>query len=283
MNISCKILSVSLLLTFFDIYSQINVNESSLFERKDLPIAVCDETWNIFNKIQQIEKVKINIDTTWQNNSVSKNVKAQFLVLPSEFELGINIYDIENLNEEIFLHEILHAKYIVTSQPFFYGNKFPEQKTLANLENSIQHFFIYKKLDSLGFKINKRIKKQEWTYGIKMLNQELLNIPPNAPTYVLETIGASLTLDGLVNGMKIEYIRNKIPQRLNNGIEKGIEIFKILKEANLSNVEDNFKIRLKIASILNLTQRDVVIGRLDFINKHRFYYDPINGELLQIK
>ena len=250
-------------------------------KRDDLPIPVSDETWKVFEDIQKIHNMTIEFDPTWRNGKVSRNVLAQFSVNPSRFRIGIIIY-CKNVTEDILAHEALHAQRIVRGHPFFLPVAFPERKTIQNLENEIQHFHIYELLTKMGFK--SRQKDQErWRNGITILKTQIHKIPLQAPPYVLSVIGATNTLGGLVRGMDIRKIKKELPISLLPGISKGVQIYEELGRHDLSDSKENFKVRLSVASILGLTARDAVIERIDFLNRKRFLYDPISGNLLQVK
>ena len=89
-------------------------------------------------------------DLSHKKGTVSRNVRAQFGVVPSTFGIHITIYD-ENIDEETLAHEALHAYLMVEGFPFFYRRNFPEIKTISSLDNSIQHLYIFQVLENMGY------------------------------------------------------------------------------------------------------------------------------------
>jgi len=253
----------------------------SPIQRGDIHIRISDATWQIFEDIQEIEPLFIEYDPTWKDGNVSKNVSAQFQYRPCDFNIGIVIYNVD-ISEMILAHEILHAKLIVQGHPFFYRVAFPANKIIANLENEIQHIQIYKTLSNMGFNSDSsRIKN--WKKGTKIMHYEINKIPANTQQYVLNVIGASSTLGGLLRGINISEIRSRIPRIFSGGIDLGVQIFEESKKYDLTDKEEDFKFHLRVASLLKLTYQDTVVGKLDFEIRKRFYYDPLNGRLLSVR
>lgn len=250
-------------------------------KRCGLPIKVSDKTWEIFENIQRIQPLKIKTDPTYQNGTVSRNVKAQFVCKPSKFEIYIVIYD-EDVTEETLVHEALHAKMMVKGYPFFYARYFPEKKTIANLSNDIQHLRIFRIMEEMGFTPKLQARKG-WKRGIEIFNSNTDKIPLDAPDYVVNTIGATTTLSILVLGIGAEEIREALHPRYRKTVDIGIGIYEELKNYDLSNKKECFNALIKVASALQLNNNDTVIGILDFQNRERRYYSVKTGDLLVIK
>lgn len=249
--------------------------------RDDLPIAVSEQTWQIFEDVQKIQELFLEFDLERREGTVSENVLAQFSVLPSEFKIGITIYT-KNITEEILTHEVLHARRIIQGYPFFYRVSFPETKTMSNLSNDIEHISVYETLEKMGFDPRPESLK-EWKKGIEILRTNLDRIPQDAPSHVLDVIGASCTFGGLIRNLDIKEIEKIIPKRIKKGVSSGLKIHDELSKYNLSNKEDNFNALISVACILKLTLKDVVIGKLDFESRRRLYYNPNDGSLVDIK
>lgn len=258
-----------------------STGDNEKLQRDELPIKVSDETWKVFQEIIKIQNIEIEFDPTWRNSTVSKNVKAQFWVLPSEFKIGINIYD-KNITEETLIHEALHAKYCVNGYPCLFLNKFPVKKEISNLSNSIDHIEIFNYLENIGFNPRKDAQ-QEWTNSIKLLDESINRFPPNASLHVLKIMGAINTFDALVKGVNEEVIKENLHHRIIDGFDLGINIFNEIQQYDLSKIDEKFDAFIRICSILGLTKNNVVIGKLDFYNRKRSYFDPNIGLLLEAK
>ncbi len=250
-------------------------------ERESLPIKIEDSTWQIFEDVQSVEYLEIEYDYTRKNGSVSENVSAQYWVLPSEYRHGISIYT-KNVEESVLIHEALHAKLMVLGYPFFYRVRFPEHKSIANLENEIQHFIISKAMSTIGVD-SKKNDIASWITGAKIMDLEISKIPSSAPKYVLNLMGATSTLAGLNRGITNEEILGRLPQRLQGGFPLGVNIYNKLLETKMLDMEDNFRFHIWLALVLDLSSKDTVIGRIDFKNRNRKFYDPRDGKLLEIK
>lgn len=255
----------------------ITLNQTKRLNREDLPVKVSDKTWNIFEDIQEIQNLAIEFDPNRKNGTVSENVRAQYLLLPSKLQIGIVFYD-KNITEEVLAHEALHVLYICQGHPFFYRNAFRITKAIENMESSIQHIHVYKILEMMGFN-PKPEAQNNYLRGIEIFRKSLHKIPQHVREYELITLGAEFTLRGLVNGVDLPYIKENIPPRIKGGLTKGIEIYKELNKYNFSEKEENFKARIFVATALGLTVRDTLIGELDFRQRKRFYYDPNDGSL----
>ena len=256
--------------------------------RDKLPIKVSDEvweilkdkeigeeTWQIIEDIQDINPITIKYDPTRFNGELSENIMASFAVNYKNFETYILIYS-PDITEQSLAHEALHAKMMVNSYPNFHqSGNFP---VIDALDNSIQHLYIFQFLESMGLK--PRIKgKQGWRKGIELLNtrEDLAD----ASQKVIDTAAATWTLDGLMYGVNIEEIKQIIHPGLRRSIDKGVQIYGGLREYDLSDKEEAFEARLRVASILGLTKHRIVILKMDFKEHKKYYYDPINGELLR--
>lgn len=250
--------------------------------RQDLPIEVSNEIWGIFEKVQEINPISIEIDPSRQNNTVSKNVLAQFGGIPSQFEIYITIYVKDQISQDLLAHEILHAYLIVNGFPFFYRNNFPEIKTINNLENLLQHVYVFQNLEEMGFEPQKSAQ-ESWEEGVEILKNTVSEIPDDAPTYAINTIGAMWTLEGLMAGINITDIKSKLPARFHKTIPIGGKLLEELQKYDLSKQDDSFQAHLKIAKILGLTDRDAFIGILDFKEHKRSYYSINTGNLLITK
>ncbi len=134
----------------------------------------------------------------------------------------------------------------------------------------------------MGFTSDSKDQKN-WKKGIEIMHSEITKIPTNAPQYTLNVIGATSTLGGLLRGIDIGEIRKRMPQEFCGGIDLGVQIFEEVNQYDLTNIEENFKFHIWVASLLKLTSHDTVIGKLDFHNRKRLYYDPIDGRLLTEK
>lgn len=249
--------------------------------RRDLPVEVSDSTWKLFKEIQCIKPLVIEYDSTRNNGKVSNNVSAQYWLLPSNYKHGINIYTTE-IDENDLMHEALHAKLMVIGYPFFYRVRFPEHKTIANIENEIQHYVIYNKMRKLGFAIRTE-DVTDWKNGINILVSQMEKIPSNAPEYVLNVMGAAATLGGLNRGISLIEISERLPSRVKSGLDLGVKIYSNIKETNIDNTTDIFQLHTVIASLLELSSKDLVICVIDFKNNNRKYYDPLSGRLLTVK
>ncbi|MDA2930753.1 hypothetical protein MYX84_12555 [Acidobacteria bacterium AH-259-O06] len=249
-------------------------------KRDALPIKVSDQVWNLIEEIQVIEPLQLKIDLTRRNGKVSPNVAAQFRFHSSTFEIRILLYE-QNLSEEILAHEVLHAwKLVVGGHPRFYRNRFFETKTIDNLEGPIQHQHIFQVLEKMGFDPIPGAK-EDWERGIKILLKESEKIPLDRSQRELTVMGATYALGGLVAGLDSEQVRQAIPPRLRQGVDKAVEIHKELSKADLTTMQENFRIRRRIASILDLTISDAVIRRFDFKVRSSYAYDPVSGQQVE--
>ena len=285
------ILSVATLTFYFSwqgcIYSAKECNsyqepipKTTKLKRNDLPINVSDSIWQIFEDVQNVEHLEIQYDYSRKNGTVSENVSAQYSVLPSEYKHGIVLYTTQ-ITERELAHEGLHSKMVVLGYPFFYRVKFPVHKSIANLENEIQHYLIYMELIELGITSKER-DISSWRTGIEIMGTEIGKLPARVPDYVLNVMGATWTIGGLNRGISRDEISEKLPQRLSGGFSLGEQIYNRLREVNLLQFDENFQLHLWIASLLNLTADDLVIGTIDFQERNRKYYHPIDGRLLSI-
>jgi hypothetical protein len=257
------------------------LEEAPKLTRTDLPIPVSDSTWLLFEQILEIENIAIDFDPTWQNGNVSRNVSSQFWFTPAKYKMGIVIYD-RNISEETLAHEALHALKVLQGYPMFVPRGFPERKTIINLDNELQHFDIFERLEKMGFHARTAYRKR-WREGIEYLNASMHIIPPDAPRYTLDVVGAANTLGGIASGMDIEEIRTILPTRLLGGVDKAVKIHEVSRKYDLTNNNHNFELHLRIASILELTREDVIIGIMNFENRNRSFYDPVSGKLLYTK
>jgi len=90
--------------------------------------------------------------------------------------------------------------------------------------------------------------------------------------------GATTALEGLMAGFAPEQVRQDMLPKLRQGVNKAVEIYEELSKADLTDMEENFEIRRRIASILDLTVRDANIRRYDFKVRSSYTYDLISGQ-----
>lgn len=249
--------------------------------RQNLPIQVSDRTWDIFKEIIKIKNVEIEYDPTWNNNSVSKNVKAQYWILPSEFRFGITIYD-QEVTEETLIHEALHSKFIAYGYPFLYPTKFPVKKEIYNLYNSIDHLEIFNFLENLGFtpRLNARAK---WESNMEVLGKFIDNFPPHATSLTFKILGAIETFGALNLKIKKDIVKSNLHFKISSGFNLGMKIFYAIKEFDLLKKDEKFDALLKICSLIGFTKEDLFICKIDFERKKRLYFNPENGVLMEIR
>ena len=195
--------------------------------------------------------------------------------------MGIVIYDAD-ITEETLAHEALHALKVLQGYPMFVPRGFPERKTIINLDNEIQHFDIFARLEKMGFQ-TKANYQERWKQGIDNLKASMHIIPPDAPEYALDAVGAANTLGGLASGLELEEIKAILPTRIWGGVDKAVKIHEVSRKYDLTNNDHNFVLHLRIASILELTREDVISGIMHFENRKRSFYDPVSGKLLYTK
>ena len=231
---------------------------------------ISEETWQIIEDVQEINPITITYDPTRFGGKFSDNITASFGTKVN-FETHIFIYTTK-IKEESLAHEALHAKRQVNAYPSFYqSGNFP---VISQLENSIEHLYIFQELESMGFK--PRIQDR-WRKTMEISNtQDLTDFPQE----VIDTAAAAFVLDGLMYGVDMKEIKEKIHPMLRSSIDKGLRIYEELKKYDLSDKEKVFEAKLKVASMLGLTKNEIAILKMDFTEHKKHYYNPITGELL---
>jgi len=248
--------------------------QKQMLKRADLPIAVRDEVWNLIEQVQAIEPLQLKIDPTRRDGTVTPNVDAQFWFNPRTLEIGILLYEPEP-SEHLLAHEVLHAwRTVVQGFPRVYPK---DLQFLAMLDNSIQHQHIFQVLEEMGFEAIAEAR-EEWERGVLVMNELGDRMTAGKSTRELIILGAITALDGLMVGLAPEKVRQDLLPKLRQGVDKAVEINEELSKTDLTDMQENFTIRQRIASILGLTAKDAVIMKFDFKVRGVYSYDPVSGK-----
>ena len=178
-------------------------------------------------------------------------------------------------SERTLAHEVLHAwRTVVQGYPRFYPKNL---KFIDNLDNSIQHQHIFQALEAMGFEATAEAR-EDWEHGVLVMNELGDKMTAGKSTRELIILGAITALDGLMVGLSPDKVRQDMLPKLRQGVDKAVEINEELRKADLTDMEENFRVRQRIASILGLTAQDAVIMKFDFKVRGTYSYDPVSGE-----
>ena len=248
--------------------------QKQMLKRADLPITVSDQVWNLIEQVQAIEPLQLQIDHTRRDGQVSANVDAQFGFNPRTLEIGIWLYG-QELSEHLLAHEVLHAwRLVVQGYPKFYLKNL---KFIGNLDNTIEHQHIFQALEAMGFEAIAEAR-EDWEHGVLVMNELGDRMTAGKSTRELIILGAITALDPLMVGLSPDKVRQDMLPKLRQGVDKAVEINEELRKADLTDMEENFRVRQRIASILGLTAQDAVIMKFDFKVRGTYSYDPVSGE-----
>jgi len=150
-------------------------------------------------------------------------------------------------------------------------------KVIGNLESTIQHQHIFQALEEMGFDPKARARK-DWEHGVLVMHELGKRLTDGKSTRELMVWGATTTLEGLMAGVDAEQVRQDMLPKFRQGVDKAVEIHKELSKANLTDMQENFRVRQRIASILGLTAQDAVIMKYDFRVRGVYSFDPVSGK-----
>ncbi len=271
---------LSRLLTIFFIFIMIiNVNvihsEEGL-KRKELPIKVRDEVWAVVESIQKVIPLELEIDLSRRSGKVTKNVTAQFTL--NIFVPKILIFS-NDVTEHSLVHEVLHAKRVIGGHPVLYRTNFPLMMVIDNLQNTIEHIVIYHELEKLGFEVQTH-SIIKWRKDIEVLKSSLDKLRTKYPKNALNLIGTASTFSGLVDGIELKEIEEKMDKRVKDGIANGRLIYDTLLKYDLADKDDNFQALLKLSNLLAITRSYAGIMIIDYKINTWYDFNPENGQQL---
>jgi len=241
-----------------------------------LPIKVRDEVWAIVENIQKVIPLELEFDLSRRCGKVTKNVTAQFSL--NNFVPKIRIFS-NDVTELSLAHEVLHAKRVIDGHPVLYRTKFPLMMVIDNLQNTIEHIVIYHELEKLGFEVRTH-SIIKWRKDIEIIRSSLDKLKIEHPKNVLNLIGAASTFSGLVDGIELKEIEEKMDSRVKDGIANGRLIYDVLLEYNLVDKDDNFRALLKLSNLLGITRNYSGITIINYITNTWYDFNPENGQQL---
>lgn len=249
-------------------------------ESLQLPIEVRPKVRDIFQSIHTRHHIEFLLNIPSQKRS-KKDLKAQLRLFLPEFRIEINVFG-ETIHEEVITHEILHAYMLVMGLPFILRFQFPIQGCITDLENIIQHFYIFNKMEKIGFTAYREAKK-DWEQQVPFFSRAARNISVLENDEVIDAVGVTFTLGGIITGITKPQIAPITPQRFKKSLSISQELLEILEKYNLMKYEDAFKLRMEVCSKIGLKSEQVVIGVLDFSACKAKYYNIETGKLIVVK
>ncbi|MFQ5713876.1 MAG: hypothetical protein ACE5GU_07585 [Candidatus Scalinduaceae bacterium] len=268
-----------LLTIFFILIMIININGTHSEEglkREELPVKIRDEAWTVVENIQKVIALELEIDLSRRSGKVTKNVTAQFTL--NNLIPKILIFS-NDVTEQSLVHEILHAKRVIDGHPVLYEINFPLMMVISNLQNAIEHIVIYRELEKLGFDVRTH-SITKWRKDFEILKSSLDKLKKQYPKNVFNLIGAATTFSGLVDGIELEEIEEKMDERVKDGIANGRLIYDELLKYNLGDKDENLQALLKLSNILGITKSYAGIMRIDYKINTWYDFNPENGKQL---
>lgn len=250
------------------------------FERHHLPVKVRPDVWKLLQSVDAVQPIKF-IKNIPPEKKPQEGLKAQLRLYLPEFKIHIHFYG-GTICEEVITHEILHAYMLLIGLPFILKHGFPVEGCICDLENIIQHYYIFQKMENIGFTPYLDAQKI-WQKHVPLFCEAARDIPAWATDEVINTIGVTFVLGGIVTGECKYRIASITPQLFYKSHSISQELYESLIKYDLMKYEEAFQLRMEVCSKIGLRNEHAVISVLDFSAHKAKFYNIETGELIAVK